>query len=107
MPVSVVGESFAISVLALSVLSGVGSYLQGIREQRLAGGFLNFLTELTLALVVGLIVAYLCESEGVEAGYTSALVLIASNNGADSINFIRKLASQMLARFFNTGGQGK
>lgn len=107
MPVIDFGESFAFSVLALSILSGVGSYLQGIREQRLAGGFQDFLTELTLALVVGLIVAYMCESEGVEAGYTSAFVLIASNNGADSINFIRKLASQTLAKFFNTGGQSK
>ncbi|QFT40134.1 MULTISPECIES: phage holin family protein [unclassified Vibrio] len=107
MPIILFGESFTFSVLALSALSGIGSYLQGRREARLKGGFMDLITEITLALVVGLIVAYVLESHGMERGYTCALVLVASNNGADSLAAIRQLAIKGLAKFFNSGGTSK
>lgn len=107
MPVFELEQSFAISVLALSFLSGMGSFLHGKRVSRLNGGFMDLITEITLAIVVGLVVAYMCESEEVDRNITCALVLILSNNGADSLAFLRQSASDGLTRLFNIGGQGK
>lgn len=107
MPVFVLEQSFALSVLALSILSGVGSYLQGKRLDRLKGGLIDLLTEITLALVVGLVVAYVCESRGVERNLTCALVLILSNNGADSLFLLRQFAIDRLSKLFNMGGPSK
>ncbi len=107
MPVFLIGDNFIASVLALSALSGVGSYLQGRRDNRLTGGLIDAITEVVLALVVGLAVAYLLESYEVKRGYTCAIVLVASNNGADTLSACKSLVMQGLERFFNYGGKGK
>lgn len=99
------GIELMISVLLLALFSGMGSYFQGVRTTRIKGGFLDFMAEIILAVVVGLIVAYLCESQLIDRRITCALVLIFSNNGADTITKIRSLATSKLASIFNFGGK--
>lgn len=97
---TVITMEFALLVSALSVLSGIGSYLQGVRENRLKGRFLDFFTEVTLALVVGLATAYTGHSMKLNEAMTCALVLIFSNNGADTVALLKKIFKQLLAHRF-------
>lgn len=85
---------------ALSILSGVGSYLQGVREKRLAGGSRDFLTEIILALIAGLAFAYLGHSQEWNEAMTCFLVLMVSNNGAETIAIIRKALKQSIQKRF-------
>ena len=83
-------EEFVL-VSCLSMLGGVGAYLQGVREGKITASFLNLLTELTLSLTVGLAIAYIGHSRDIEPAIVCALALIFGNNGADTISFFRTL----------------
>ena len=105
MPILVLDEDFLVLVIALSIFSGIGSFLHGKREERLKGGAIDFFTEITLAVVVGLVVAYIGEGQNLERTFTCALVLVLSNNGADAIEIIRKIVRNHLKILlkFNSG----
>lgn len=102
----IIEGGFVFLVVLLSLLSGVGSFLQGKREGRLTNA-LDLLSEVVLALIVGLIVAYVGEANNIERGYTCALVLVLSNNGSDTLNSLRKMTFNRLSQVFNLGGKGK
>lgn len=102
----VIESGFVSLVLALSFLSGIGSFLQGRREGRLNGLF-DLLAEMTLASIVGLIVAYLGETQGLERGYTCAFVLVLSNNGSDTLLAVRKNVVERINDLFSFGGKLK
>lgn len=104
MPVFFIEPSFVFLVAALSVLCGLGTYLQGRREGRLSG-FLDLFAEITLAVIVGLTVAYIGETQNIAKGYTCAAVLILSNNGSDTINAIRSELIKRLSVVMTTGGK--
>lgn len=99
MPIVVLDEGFLALVIALSVLSGVGTFLQGKRDKRLTGGLIDFFTEITLAVVVGLTIAHIGEGQNLDRSFTCALVLILSNNGADTLEGMRKIVSSNLNKF--------
>ncbi|HIF9321654.1 TPA: phage holin family protein [Photobacterium damselae] len=86
-------------VSALSTLSGIGSYLHGRREGRLKSGFFECITEITLALVAGYIVAFAGEYEGIDPAMICAGVLLASNNGAEFIKFAKGCAQKLVTKF--------
>lgn len=90
-------------VTALSALSGVGSYLHGRREGRLKGGFFDCLTEITLAIVAGLVIAFLGDAYKINPSITFACALVASNNGAEFL----ALAKTTLHKFFLNKMDGK
>lgn len=89
-----------ILVSVLAILSGVGSYLQGVRENRLKGGVIDFLAEVVLALTVGLGIAYTGHSLQWNEAMTCALVLAFANNGADTLAWAKKLIREYLSRKF-------
>ena len=97
----VITAEFALLVSSLSTLSGVGSYLQGCREKRLARGFQDLITEVVMATVVGLIVAYAGSSLEMDKGYLCAAILIFSNNGSESLLWIKQLSRKHLTKSFN------
>ncbi|MCG6387484.1 hypothetical protein [Vibrio fluvialis] len=102
----VIESGFASLVLALSFLSGIGSFLQGRREGRL-NGFFDLMAEVTLASIVGLVVAYLGETQGLDRGYTCAFVLVLSNNGSDTLLALRKNVVGRLNSLLSFGGKLK
>ncbi|UTM60486.1 hypothetical protein L4174_023765 (plasmid) [Photobacterium sp. CCB-ST2H9] len=55
---------------------------------------MDFSAEITLALVAGLVTGFIGESQEINTSINCALVLLASNNGADSLalakNALRK-----------------
>lgn len=97
----VITDEFALLVSALSVLSGIGSYLQGCREKRLTSGFQDLVTEVVMAVVVGLIVAYAGNSLDMDKGYLCAAILVFSNNGSESLLWIKQLSRKHLHKSFN------
>lgn len=104
MPLFTLGAELTASVTILSVLSGVGSYLHGRRTGRLKRGWIDFAAEITLALVVGLIVTYLCEVAEMDRRITMAIVLILSNNGAETYTKLRQAALDRMSLIINGGG---
>ncbi|WP_217521915.1 phage holin family protein [Vibrio metschnikovii] len=104
MPLFTLGAELIASVTILSLLSGLGSYLHGRRTERLQIGWISFLAEMTLALMVGLTVTYLCESKQMDRRVTMALVLILSNNGAETYSKFRQLVIERLSLLLTGGG---
>ncbi|WP_369523040.1 phage holin family protein [Vibrio campbellii] len=91
----------------LSLLSGLGSYLNARRTERLQSGWVSFLAEMTLALTVGLTVTYLCEAKQVDRRVTMALVLILSNNGAETYSKFRQAIGDRFTLMLTGGGNKK
>lgn len=80
---------YELSVLLLaaffSVVSGIGVYLQGVRENRIRKSLLDFATEIFTAFIGGSLAFYLAQSKGVEESLMIFCVIAASNNGRDII----------------------
>lgn len=68
-----------------SVISGIGVFLQGVREGRVKKTFFDFLTEVLTAFIGGSLAFYLAQSKGVEDSLMIFCVIAASNNGRDVI----------------------
>ncbi|CAH0543092.1 phage holin family protein [Vibrio marisflavi] len=102
MPTLLHGELFVYAVIGFAILSGVGTFLNRKREGQIKGGFVDFLTEVVLALVVGISVACVADSWDVERGVTCAAVLVLSNNGAESLVSIRKIVINQLRKLFQS-----
>ena len=92
----VITAELMLLVCSLSCLGGIGSFLQGKRDKRLRGNFLDFITELFLAQIVGLATAYLGHNFNWNEAITCFIVLIISNNAAETINFFKKTAKAMI-----------
>ncbi|HCG7330466.1 hypothetical protein P3551_21130 [Vibrio parahaemolyticus] len=107
MPLFTLGAELIASVTILSLLSGLGSYLHGRRTERLQGGWISFMAEMILALTVGLTVTYLCEAKQVDRRITMALVLILSNNGAETYSRFRQAAVERFSLMLTGGGNKK
>ncbi|WP_318491891.1 hypothetical protein [Photobacterium leiognathi] len=97
-------EEFAL-VVGLSLVGGIGSYLQAVRDNKLAGGLLSFLTEITLSIIVGLSIAYIGHAYEWNPAIVCALALILSNNAADTISFIKTLMKDFVSKKFSKGGK--
>lgn len=92
-------EEFVL-VSCLSMVGGIGAYLQGVREEKFKASFLNLLTEITLSLTVGLAIAYIGHSRDWEPAIVCALALILGNNGADTISFLKTLLKEFVTKRF-------
>lgn len=79
-----------VTASVLSLLGGLGSYLHGAREGRFARSWINALTEIVLALVVGLCVMYLGVWQGWPQALTSVVILVLSNNGGDTLAMFKR-----------------
>ncbi len=88
----------------LSLLGGLGSYLQGVREGRFPHNVLNAVTEIVLALSAGLLVMYLGQWQHWPQPLTSVLILLGSNNGGDTFVFLKRTVSQYVTNRFNSDG---
>lgn len=97
---------FSLLVAGLSVLSGVGSYLQGVREEQLKKGFLDFAAEITLALVVGLAVAFLGQYKQWSETLVCFLVLILSNNGGEAMLKIKRFLNKQIDQRLGSNNNG-
>lgn len=79
-------------IIALSLLGGVGSYLQQCRAGELERTSFNMMTELTLALTGGLTIAYICHWQGFSPALTDAAVLLFANNGGETMHKLKQIA---------------
>lgn len=102
----IIESGFIFLIVGLSLLSGLGSFFQGRREGRLEG-FWDFVSEATLAVIVGLVVGYICEANEFERLSTCALVLVLSNNGSDTLMALRGGFLSRLNQLFSFGGKHK
>lgn len=93
---NIMTNDLAILFCALSALSGLGSYLQGVRSKRITHGCLNFTTEVVTALIAGMIVAFAGHSFEVNEALTCAVVLVMSNNGADTVAYGKKVIKHII-----------
>ncbi len=98
MPLAFMGDGFMSLVAILSVLSGIGSYLQGHREGRLRNGLIDLLTEVIFALIAGLATGYVSEAYEVKRGFTCALVLILSNNATETLGQLKMVLLNRVAK---------
>ncbi len=81
-------EWFAVAVL-LSLLSGFGAYLERVRSGDMSHSLVLFLAEIITAVMAGLIVAFIFESQNHNRLLMYATVLVASNNGSELINSVK------------------
>ncbi|HBT4785584.1 TPA: holin [Klebsiella variicola subsp. variicola] len=75
--------------LLLSLLSGTGVFLHGVREKRIPASFFNLITEWVMALVAGLTGFYVARNQGWEESLLYVVVLVASNNGREVTSAIK------------------
>lgn len=101
-------ETNLIHVLALSLLSGSGVFLHGVREGRIKGNVLNFITEWVLAVLAGLTAYYVARHKEWEQSLMYLAVLVASNNGREvSIALKDRLITAIQFLFGPKGGENK
>lgn len=92
----VINNADLLPPLLLSLLGGVGSYLQGCRSGELQRTLFNLFTELVLAITIGLAIVNLGEWLGWNPALTSLLVILAANNGGDSLAKSREVACKYI-----------
>lgn len=93
----------ALAVLALSILAGVASYLQGRRENRFPSGVLQLSGEITSAVVAGGSTLFLGTWLEYPEALTCLLALVAASNGKEYMILLK----QGLAKRFNLEGTQK
>ncbi len=97
-----------IQALLLSLLSGTGVFLHGVREERIKANVLNLLTEWVLAVLAGLTAYYISEHKQWEDSLLFLSVLVASNNGREVTTAVKnRLIAAIQYMFGPKGGQGQ
>lgn len=93
--------------LALSLLSGTGVFLLGVREYRIRASVLNFVTELVLALITGLTAFFFARQQGLDEIVVYLAVLVASNNWREISTVLKdRLIAALNGVFGSKGGSG-
>jgi len=101
-----VEKMLAVSLL-LSLLSGTGVFLLGVREYRIKPNVFNFTTELVLALITGLTAYFFARQQGLDEIVIYLAVLVASNNWRElSTVFKERLIAAINGVFGSKGGSG-
>ncbi|POW54677.1 holin [Candidatus Pantoea alvi] len=94
--------------LLLSVVSGIGAFLMAIRDGRLKGRSLDFVTELFVAVTAGMMAYLIGQHQKWEVYITYLSVLLASNNGHEVMAAVRRFNLDMLlnglTNLFKKGG---
>lgn len=95
--------------VVLSVLSGVGVFLMGIREGRIKGTFLDFFTETLIAVTAGLMAFYVGRHNHFDEPIIYFSVLLSSNNGNEVITMAKRINTdaigKLLVQLFSKGGK--
>lgn len=86
---TIIDLELALLFIALSLLSGIGAYLQAARHKAEFRGLFHFLSEVVTALISGLFVAFIGVHINMKPALTCAMVLIASNNGAEMLSIVK------------------
>ncbi|MEB7892034.1 holin [Hafnia alvei] len=88
-------EALALAV-AFSVFSGIGVYLQGVREKRISGGVMDLLTELSMSVSAGLVAYYLAQHQVWDKPLMFIAVIAASNNGQEVLTGVKEKIFKLL-----------
>ncbi|WP_254446390.1 holin [Pantoea sp. CCBC3-3-1] len=95
--------------VVLSLLSGIGVYLQGIREGRIKGTVLDFFTESSIAVTAGLMAYYVGRHQHFDESIIYFSVLLSSNNGNEVVHIAKRINSdaigKVLLQLFSKGGK--
>lgn len=75
--------------LLLSLLSGTGVFLHGVREKRIPASIFNLVTEWVMALIAGITGFYIARNQGWEDSLLYIVVLISSNNGREVTDAVK------------------
>jgi hypothetical protein len=76
----------AAAVIVLSAFSGVAAYLQGIREGKFEGNWLNLSGEITSSVVAGMAVFFLGSWQEYPEALTCLVALVAASKGKESLS---------------------
>jgi hypothetical protein len=103
-------ETSLIHVLAPSLLSGSGVFLHGVRDGRIKGNFLNFITEWVPGsgrpVLAGLAAYYVAQHKEWEQSLMYLAVLVASNNGREVTSALKdRFIAAMQFMFGPKGGE--
>jgi hypothetical protein len=100
-------EANLIQALFLSLLSGIGVFLHGVREERIKASSLNLLTELVLAVLAGLTAYYIARHKAWDDSLLYLAVLVVSNNGREVSTALKnRLIDTIQYLFGPKGGRG-
>lgn len=75
--------------LLLSLLSGTGVFLHGVREKRIPASCFNLITEWVMALTAGVTGFYIARNQGWEDSLLYIVVLVSSNNGREVTDAVK------------------
>lgn len=90
-------EDFVL-VASLSLVGGIGGYLQGVRTEKIKSSWINFFTDLTLAVSLGLAIAYIGHARSWNPALVCALALLCGNNAAELFDLINQLKKEFLLK---------
>ncbi|EPK7688530.1 TPA: phage holin family protein [Serratia marcescens] len=82
-------QTLVIAVL-LSALGGLAVFLQGVREERIKRDWFNLFTELVISFVSGATAYYSAEHLRWEEPLLLLAVLVASNNGRETVTVAKE-----------------
>lgn len=95
--------------VGLSVLSGTGVYLMELREGKVKGAILDFLTTISYSVVAGLMAYYIGRHNQFDEPIVYFSVLLSSNNGYEVVHLARKINTEQVGKFliqiFTKGGK--
>ncbi|RAU45268.1 holin [Pseudocitrobacter sp. RIT415] len=95
--------------VGLSILSGTGVFLMELREGKVKGTVLDFLTTISYAVTAGLMAYYVGRHQKFDEPIIYFSVLLSSNNGYEVVHMARKINTESVARIitqiFTKGGK--
>lgn len=95
--------------VVLSMLSGIGVFLMGLREGRIKGTVLDFFTETLIAVTAGLMAFYVGRHQHFDDSIIYFSVLLSSNNGAEVIHMAKRInmdsMGKVLIQLFSRGSK--
>ena len=95
--------------VGLSLLSGTGVFLMELREGKVNGTVLDFLTTISYAVTAGLMAYYIGRHQKFDEPIIYFSVLLSSNNGYEVVHMARKINTESvvkaLTQIFTKGGK--
>lgn len=84
--------------ISLSLLSGLGVFISGIREQKHKASIFNFVAECVHALTAGLVTFFLVKWLGWDESFLFAAILLCGNNSKE---FLAVAGKKMMGMVLN------
>lgn len=98
-------ETLCMSLL-LSLLSGTGVFLHGVRDQRIPASIFNLISEWVFALIAGFVGFYIAKHKGWDDYLLYIVVLISANNSREVTETVKTKFISILQAVMGGGKNG-